>query len=290
MVPVLITWDIDPAPQDAIDESIILTTKLLRELNIKSTFFFTANYANEDIISILLKEGHQIGCHGLYHDDNEELNKLSYAEQRTLLEKATKILEEKSKRKITAFRGPRVKISAQTIKVLEELGYKADSTIGSQRLDLISSNLINLGWLTAPRKPYHPARNNPYKKGSSGILEIPVSAAIIPFISTSLRIFGLGFMKSLFNILYKESKRTGKPLVYLIHPIEFLSKKTKFDIKYLIPNRRWLIHGLPIRHYLAGRKDGKETYELNKRLFQYISSKKDIRFMNVDEYIRQVSS
>tara|TARA_Y100000310_G_scaffold337898_1_gene426148 strand:+ start:2715 stop:3587 length:873 start_codon:yes stop_codon:yes gene_type:complete len=285
MVPVLITWDIDPYYQNELDKSIRLTIKLLKELNIKSTFFFTAKYANEEIIKTLLKEGHQVGCHGLYHDDHEELDKLPYTEQKQLLDKATKILEEKSKTKITAFRGPRVKISAQTIKVLEELGYNADSTIGSQRLDLISSNLINLGWLIAPRKPYHPARNNPYRKGSSSILEIPVSAAIIPFISTSLKIFGLSFMKSLFNILYKESKRTGKPIVYLIHPIEFLSKKTKFDIKYLIPSKRWLIHGLPIRHYLAGRKDGKETY-LNKRLFQYISSKKDVKFMNVDEYLK----
>ena len=164
MIPVLITFDVDSSYK--IKESIELATRMLNKLDIKATFFFVANHANKEVIQKLILNEHEISCHGLNHDDFEELNNLGYESQKRLIEKATKKLEKLVNNKIISFRGPRVKISSATLMVLEQLGYKVDSTVNSQRLDFISSNLINPGWLIAPRKPYFPSEKSPYKKGS----------------------------------------------------------------------------------------------------------------------------
>jgi hypothetical protein len=284
IIPVLITFDVDPTKN--IDIAMNKSLKLLNDLNIKSTFFYTAKMAKTSTCKKIIKEKHEIGCHALNHDDYEEFDKLPSKESRKLLKKATSILKKKSGQKITSFRSARVKISSDTLKVLQRLGYKLDSSVCSQRFDLISSNLINLGWLVSPRTPYFPNKNSAYKRGDLNILEIPVSAIILPFISTTLRIFGLTLMKVLFNLLYFESKFTGKPIVYLIHPHEFTYSKgeVKFSLKYLIPNKSWLIRGFPIRIWLGRRLDGNEVLEINKKLFQWISKKKKVKFFTMDQF------
>ena len=283
-VPVLITFDVDPSKN--INVAMNKSIKLLNDLDINCTFFYTAKLANTSTCKKLIKEKHEIGCHALNHDDYEEFDKLSSKETMSLLKKAIDILKKKTGKKITSFRSARVKISSSTLKVLQKLGFKADSSVCSQRFDLISSNLINLGWLVSPRMPYFPSKNSPYKKGTLKILEIPVSAIILPFISTTLRIFGLTLMKILFNLLYFESKFTGKPIVYLVHPHEFTYSKggVKFSWKYLIPNKSWLIRGFPIRIWLGRRLDGKEVLNINKQLFQWISKKKGVKFFTVEQF------
>ena len=57
------------------------------------------------------------------------------------------------------------------------------------------------------------------------IWEIPILALMLPFITGTLSVFGLGFMKRFFNVLYRESLRTGKPIVYLIHPTGLLASE-----------------------------------------------------------------
>lgn len=284
IVPVLITFDVDPTKNIniAMDKSL----KLLDDLNINSTFFYTANMAKSSTCKKLIREKHEIGCHALNHDDYEEFDKLSSKEAMSLLKKATNILKKKSGKKITSFRSARVKISSDTLKVLEKLGFKVDSSVCSQRFDLISSNLINLGWLVSPRVPYFPNKKSPYKRGTLNILEIPVSAIILPFISTTLRIFGLTLMKILFNLLYFESRFTGKPIVYLVHPHEFTYSKgeVKFSWKYLIPNKSWLIRGFPIRIWLGRRLSGNEVLKINKKLFQWIKKKNKVKFFTMEQF------
>lgn len=284
IVPVLITFDVDPAKN--INIAMNKSIKLLDELDIKSTFFYTAKMAHASICKKLIRKNHEIGCHALNHDNYEEFDKLSSKQSIKLIKKATRILKKKSGKKITSFRSARVKISSDTLQVLQRLGYKLDSSVCSQRFDLISSNLINLGWLIAPRMPYFPNKNSPYKRGNLNVLEIPVSAIILPFISTTLRIFGLTLMKILFNILYLESKFTGKPIVYLIHPHEFTYSKgeVKFSWKYLIPNKTWLIKGFPIRIWLGRRLSGEEVYNFNKKLFYWISKKEKIKFFTMEQF------
>ena len=300
-VPVLITWDIDPLARDErirygiplkeeqrvlLRKSLELASKLTSEIGMRSTFFVTASLCEEieDELEELTKKGHQIGCHGLTHGDDENFNKLPYNEQLFRIERATKILES-FVGKVTAFRAPGARISAITLKILENSGYIADSSISSQRFDLASSN-TNPKLLLAPRCPYHPKESDAYRKGSLNIWEIPISAIVLPFISGTLSVFGLRFMKRFFDRLYKESQRTGKPIVYLIHPTEFLASEN-YDVpaSWFFSPRMWRIQGNPVRYFLF-RRDGKVLFNEHKELFAYMKTFKAIKFMLVDEYIK----
>ncbi|MCD6117681.1 polysaccharide deacetylase family protein [bacterium] len=284
-VPVCITCDIDPTPEAGIQEKIKAVEKsvnLFSEFGIKSTFFWVANVAEEykSVFNKLLKSGHEIGCHGLNHGMEEEYSTMEEKTQRDMLSQATTKLKKITGQEIKSFRGPRVKTSEITQKILVELGYNVDSSVCSQRVDFISSNLINPGWIKAPRLPYHPHKNSAFKKGEVPILVVPVSAIVIPFISGSLYTFGLNWMKVLFNSLYEESLITGKPIVYLLHPAEFARKekpaRRKFSVK---------VEGFKFRRSsVIFEQNINKRYELNRKLFEFMAFHKGIRFMTTDQF------
>jgi len=279
---------------------------LCEELDLRSTFFITANVVHQypDELQRMKALGQEVGCHGLTHTDEEEYNRMPEAKQRAYIEEATSKLEALVDSPIRAFRSPRVKTSATTLRLLAEHGYLADSSVCSQRLDIISSNLINKGWLLAPRRPYRPHRTNPFKRGDLPIWEIPLSALVVPFTSKALSTLGLPAMKLFFRLLYTESRRTGKPIVYLSHPTEFptrLAEKGKgpsafrffnpqglpfFHPKFFSP-RVIRTHGLLIRRLLV-RMDGTTLFHNSRELFTYMASFPGATFMTVSDYLDNV--
>ena len=288
-VPILITWDVDPSPEvsyEARKLSLGVTVDLCSELDIRSTFFITANASqvHSGDLERMQTHGHQIGCHGLSHSDEEEYDKMDEAIQRTYIEEATQKLESMAGTPIRVFRSPRVKISACTMKLLAQYGYLADSSVCSQRMDLLSSNLINPGWLFSPRLPYHPHCRSAFKRGDLPIWEIPLSAVGAPFISAFLSVLGLSFMKVIFRLLYAESRRTGKPIVYMAHPVEFTSGWLKpFTLKELSPSYI-RVHGFLVRKHLY-RMDPESWLNATRELFSYMASFSDVVFMSVGEYV-----
>lgn len=290
-VPVLITWDVDPdlwAAYDLRHRALSMAMELCEEFDIRSTFFITARCVQEypDDLQRMKTQGHEVGCHGLTHTDEEEYDRMPEAMQRAYIEEATSELESALGRPVRAFRSPRVKISAITLRILAERGYLVDSTVCSQRLDLVSSNLINKGWLLAPRRPYHPHHTNPFKRGDLPIWEVPVSALVVPFISGSLNVFGLRFMKILFRLLYTESRCTGKPIVYLAHPLEFTrsgNRRLHFTRKEFSPTYI-RTHGFLMRKALYGM-NGATWFNATRELFAYICSFPGVTFMTSSEYV-----
>ncbi len=164
-------------------------------------------------------------------------------------------------------------MSAVTLRLLSASGYESDSSVCSQRMDVLSSNLINPGWLVAPRVSYHPHQNSAYRRGDLRIWEIPVSALMVPMISGSLNVFGLDLIKWLFRLLYQEAKRTGKPIVYLSHPTDILSIKrahTPNDHhRFSLESIR--THGFRFRRKFF-RMSGDQLFAATRSLFAYIAS------------------
>ena len=298
-VPVLITWDVDPdrwATDDLRQQAFSMALDLCEELSVHSTFFITANFVHEypDQVARIQALGCEAGCHGLTHTDEEEYDRMPEPMQRSYIEEATEKLEQVVGASIRAFRSPRVKTSSHTLRLLAECGYLADSSVCSQRIDFISSNLINPGWIVAPRRPYHPHRSNVFKRGDLPIWEIPVSAMILPFISGSLNAFGLRFMKAYFRCLYAESRVTGKPIVYLAHPTEFILSRGKMETrlksfvlkpKYFSP-RYIRTHGFLARNMLR-RMDGKGLFDCSREFLAYMASLPGVTFMTVSDYTLQ---
>lgn len=294
-VPVLITWDVDPdrwATAEKRENALTYAIDLCEAFGIHSTFFITANYAHEYPVHLQqMRELHQeIGCHGLNHTDEEDYDRMPEEMQRSYIEKATQKLEADAGLPISSFRSPRVKTSSATLRLLAHNGYSSDSSICPQRIDFVSSNLINPGWLIAPRNAYHPNAENAFRKGNLPIWEIPISAVALPFISSLMRVMGVKMMKALFWLLYQEAKRTGKPIVYLAHPTEFIytSKgKVKFRLSDLSPSRI-RVHGFMIRNCFY-RLGGMDLLEATRELFQYMASFQEITFLSCSEYVQTLN-
>src|SRR5262245_17811073 len=254
-----------------------------RELGGHLTFFFVAKEAQQvsDYPRILREAGHEIGCHGLTHGNEEEYDRMPVSMQEDYLHQATTVLRALSGTEILSFRGPRVKVSGRTLNILSRMGYIADSTVCSQRFDLISSNLVHTGWLRAPRRPYHPSGTDAYRSGDLSILEIPISAFGLPFISSALYVLGVSLMKTAFHLLYWEARRTGKPIVYLFHPYEFADElKGAKDYRANLK-----VHGVRLRRHLY-RGDAATKLDWNLELWRYMAGFEGVRFMSVSEYVR----
>lgn len=296
-VPVLITWDVDPdgwiEPEKRI-RALMIAANLCADSKIHATFFLTAEPASlyQHEIPTLLAQGHEIGCHGWTHDDEEDYDQMPEALQRDYIARATTALQTLTGRPVRAFRSPRVKTSALTLRLLAEQGYLVDSTICSQRADLISSNLINTNWLLAPRRPYHPRADNPYRVGDVPVWEVPVSAQLVPFISSVHRVLGPGAMRFFFRLLYTESRVTGKPIVYLAHPTEFRNRKTggesrfreNMKLRYFSP-AYIRTHGFRPRNLLY-RVNGEALIASTRALFSYMASFPDVVFLTASEYAK----
>lgn len=147
---------------------------LFKESGIQATFFFTGEVAQiySEIGKRVLKEGHEIGCHSLFHEtvgdplfDIPGVKPLLPEEVKHRIEVATNIVEDFLGERPVSFRCPRLWGSNLVVNALEELGYVVDV---SYPMYFFEKQLI----------PYHPSKDNWSEKGDMNILEIPNFADI----------------------------------------------------------------------------------------------------------------
>ena len=197
---------------------------------IKSTFFFTGYIARliPDVVNMIIPYGHEIASHGLSHKKEHGFDVMTFYDQVKHLSESKKILEDISGQEVISFRAPALRVNKYTPKALIEVGYKIDSSIASQRFDffLSFSGLKKLKWLLSPRLPYYTSQDSLFKKGNSNILEIPLNAFLIPYIGTTMRLFP-NITKLLRNLAHFEYKFHRKPIVFLIHPNEFIDESAE---------------------------------------------------------------
>jgi peptidoglycan/xylan/chitin deacetylase (PgdA/CDA1 family) len=237
---------------------------LLSRHDITSTFYFTGMFCEQspESLDLVYDHGHEIGCHGYDHSPDRAFDLLNYQEQVNELEKAKEAIEPVAG-KISSFRAPALRVNEYTVRALEATGFTTDSSVCSQRFDgpFTFGAKEKMKWLRAPRLPYRLSYDSLTKEGNSEILEIPISAAVFPFIGTTMRI-SPGIGKLLKKYLFKESKNTGKPIVFLFHPNECLdiedkvvsTCRTKNPINYLFADL--------IRHRLKLRNMGVASLKL----------------------------
>jgi len=203
--------------------------------DIKCTFYFTGMFAEQspESVELVKAHGHEIGCHSYSHAEDKALDVLSYEEQLSELKKAKRIIESLAGT-IESFRAPALRLNEDTVKALEETGFKSDSSVCPQRFDgpFTFGSKRKLKWLLAPRRPYFLSYDSIIRRGDSKVLEIPISALLFSFSGTVMR--RSPFITRLVQkYLSFESKRTDKPVVFLFHPNECLDFNGK-----AIPTRR----------------------------------------------------
>lgn len=207
---------------------------LYQKYNIKSTFFFTGYVAKlyPEIVKMIIPYGHEVGSHGLSHKKEHGFDVMELEQQIEHLTESKKILEDISGKELISFRAPALRVNNDTAIALNKCGFKIDSSVASQRFDMFMSfgGLKKLNWITAPRLPYRTSSSSLFKKGNGNIIEVPLSASVLPYLSNTMRIFpNLTSVQR--NLLAFEASKTGKPIVFITHPNEFIDESDELRTK-----------------------------------------------------------
>lgn len=239
----------DKTGEKVLKDGMPILLDLYRKYNVKSTFFFTGYIAEKfpEVVKMILPEGHEVGCHGYSHFSNIAFDVLSFEDQKEHLTKAKKILEDISGEEVISFRAPALRVNEFTPVALEKTGFKIDSSVAPQRGDMFFSfgSLKKLNWLIAPRECYYTDKNNLSRKGTSGILEIPINSFIFPYVGTFMRI-SPNITKLVIRFADLESRFSNHFPMFIIHPNEFIEeesdskqfeKRTKNYFSYLIADK-----------------------------------------------------
>ncbi len=267
----------DETGRKVMDVGLPLLLDLYDKYSIRTTFFVTGYIAK--LIPGLTKElanrGHEIGSHGLSHTKNNGFDVMPYSKQIQHLSDSKKLLEDQCGKKVISFRAPALRVSPKTASALIETGFLIDSSVASQRFDLFLSYgaKTKLKWFYAPRRPYRVDANNIFSAGSSNLIEVPLSAMIIPYVGTLMRISPTttNIIRSLLNY---ESGFTGKPIVFDIHPNEFIdeseeprtiSRRSKSRLSYLFRDQ--------LRAKMKTKNLGLPAIELYERQLAYFDSR-----------------
>ena len=209
-------------------EGLPMLLDLYDRYGVKATFFYIANFAKQhpEIVKMVQAKGHEIACHGLTHQHDKAFDVMPYQEQLEHLTTAKHILEEIAGEEVVSFRAPALRVNFDTPRALIEAGFRFDSSVAPQRMDMFMSlgSKNKLQWFGAPRLPYNTSEANLARKGDSPIIEVPVSSFIVPYIGTFMRISpSLNGLTR--RLLYLETRNTAKPINFLIHPNEVITEE-----------------------------------------------------------------
>lgn len=278
-VPLLVTADLELALDHDLDQQRRILEVLERDLerlHLPVTFFVTAEAAERfaGIVTRLGDAGHEIACHGLAHGPDEDYARMPLRRLQGALQEATRRIAGATGRTPRCFRGPGMTTSTPTQRALVELGYDADFSVCSQRLDIVNSRGGRLGWLTAPRAPYRPSEASPFRRGALPIRVMPLSCAGAPFLSGMLYLTGSLMQRRLFAILLREARRTGQPIVYAFHTYEFC------DVRPAPPGA-----ARPKRLHRLYRRDRAWRYAAHLELFEHMLAQPDIAAMTASRYL-----
>lgn len=305
LVPFLLTIDIH-GRSDLQDELTACLDELAR-VGMVATFFIPGYLAGQAALGgtlrRLIRERHHLGSHGLLHSPPENFRDDPLDVQISYLQEAKDRIENATGVSVTAFRAPAFIISATTLRALEHCGYRADLSVNSGRVSLISSQIGNVRWLTAPRRPYHPRHDNPYARGRLDLWEIPQTALVLPFTSTLYQVLGLTFARAFATLIIKQAGfARDRPVVFMAHPEEFYPSRHIRSAMYHFGNTVTSLGPMRWRLFLPERNSGFRVrwllYERNEHKI-FVNTIKMTRFfveqralvpMTVDQYLARLDS
>lgn len=135
----------------------------------RATFFVLGEIARwyPDLVCEIADRGHEVACHGLHHVDMSVLGEQAFAAQ---LDEATGLLERLTGQRPIGFRAPNLVYEPWATKILEDRGYRYDSSVCASRP--IGGKYK--GWADAPRHPYHPSYDAIGRRGKARLIELPL--------------------------------------------------------------------------------------------------------------------
>ena len=280
-LPLLITLDLELAHDHDLDEQREVLTMLradLAALEARVTAFTTAEAA--ELFSTELREwvrqGHEIGCHGLDHSPEEDYRGASLATARDWIGEASERIERAlgPGTRPRCFRGPRMETSSATQQALLAEGYIADFSVCPGRFDAFACRSFAPGWLLAPRTPYRPTWDSPFRPGRFPLWVVPTTALGAPLSSGWLYLSGTPLFAAFAGLLAREARMRGGALVYFFHSYEFARRVARRDERPL--------------HQRLYPRDPHRRYRANLELFASWLAQPDVEAMTASEYVEKL--
>jgi len=199
--------------------------KLLKEQNVKATFFIVGEIAEKfpEIVKMIIEEDHEIAFHGWTH---QPLWRLTY-------ESFRKEIYAFKKRYPTCkgYRAPSFSLSNETrwaIKALDEEGFQYDSSVFPSWTPLY-------GVYSAPTKPYKPSLDDISRENGDSLRVLEFPLAVCNFLGLKVPISG-GFWLRFWHIdlikrCIRNLNKEGYPAVVYVHNWELDPEipKVEFD-------------------------------------------------------------
>ncbi len=243
---------------------------LYDKFDIKTTFFYTAHIAKlyPEVVKMAFDRGHEIGSHGYNHSVDNAFDRLTDKEVNEHLKRSKDTLQQIIGEEIISFRAPALRVKKGISRNLLENGFKIDSSVASQRLDMFMSfgSKHKLHWIYSPRSMYFASTENIFKKGESTLLEIPVTSHGLPYIGTLMRVSPI-LLRSIRPFILLEKKIFDRHVNFLTHPNEFIDeplehkirvqKRSKNPVSYLL--------GDVLRHKLKIKNLGQKALPLYEK-------------------------
>lgn len=184
--------------------------EILEECGVKATFFILGWVAEKfpELVKEIDRSGHEVACHSYYH---RLVYRLSPEEFKRDTERAKRVLEEITGKKILGYRAPSYSItqaSLWALPILEELGFRYDSSIFPIMHD-------RYGMADSPRFKYVIPDHS--------LVEYPISTSLV--LGRKVPVSGGGYFRLLpywFTrmALKKINSQESQPFVFYLHPWE----------------------------------------------------------------------
>jgi len=283
----------DKTGEIVLKEGMPLLLEAYKRYNIKATFYFTGYIAGKfpEIVSMVLPDGHEVGCHGYTHESNQAFDVLSLKDQIDHLKRAKVLLESISNTKVISFRAPALRVNQYTPEALMKTGFLIDSSVAPQRIDMFLSfgSFRKLKWLTAPRTPYYTKKDDLAKKGNEEIFEIPVSSFLLPYSGTMMRISPM-VTNITRSVLSFEAKWFHRPVLFLIHPNELINEEIEIEtINRRAKNYVSYLLGDKLRYHIKLKNLGVKALPLFNSQLEYLH-KKGFSFVTTTDYYKLVKN
>ncbi|HQD27073.1 MAG TPA: polysaccharide deacetylase family protein [Methanoculleus thermophilus] len=196
--------------------------QILDQYRIPATFFVVADVIEHypGLVESIVEHGHEIACHGLHHscviDSRTKKPLIAPDAFREMTARAKKDLEKVSGEKVVGYRAPNALIAGWMIDILEDLGFRYDSSVSVNSFYNKSDSALK-GVSSAP---YYPAHNELEPTDYRNFVEFPW-----PYYDVGLKIpTGGGPMLRFLgaHVIYrglKQSLQRGHTVFYF-HPID----------------------------------------------------------------------
>ncbi|MHB8460647.1 MAG: polysaccharide deacetylase family protein [Candidatus Limnocylindrales bacterium] len=139
---------------------------LLRRHEIRATFFVPVHTLATfpESVAAIVAGGHELGCHGWAHED---LAAVDQTEERTIMARSFEAIANAAGAPPAGFRAPYWSLSPRTLELVEELGFRYDSSL--------MADDVRLSWVR--RGDRHDAARSTL--GEAGrLVEVPISWAL----------------------------------------------------------------------------------------------------------------